>query len=490
MENLETENQVDLELLAEHKIRSELNLEKWSFWIPTQSHRKIEEKKFERELYLTDGSIKKATLTIKPSTDGNLTTQDQKVFYALIKIWETKGKSKDYTYFSLRQLAKVLKVSWGKQIIKTLTNSIERLRLTHFIWEHSYYNAETKNTLEVLEDPFTILGERKLVKRKENGITTKEEGYFKFHELILGNLLANYTKPVLLDVVISFKSEIAQMIYSKVDLFLSDNPRYERRTKELFEDLGLKATAYRYSSKRKQMLVPALAELLGKPLSNGGMIGKANLELTKDGTDLKVVFEKRQKNKNFTLPESQKARKPEIQVEEKLDLTDEEKALLTQILEYGVTEPKALDVLKRTKTALERQIMYYPYLSLSSAVNNPAGWILRAIEKDYAPPTSYKKEAEAKKAKIEFENRNREEQKRLQRQEARFEATERKKELAKGKYLSLPKERQDELYKIYYDKITKRDYKPEHLKLEFVQGLLTQQILTEIYSDIAKGKIT
>ncbi len=172
------------------------------------------------------------------------------------------------------------------------------------------------------------------------------------------------------------------------------------------------------------------------------------------------------------------------------DLTDEEKGLLTQILEYGVSEPKALDVLKRTKTALERQIMYYPYSTLSQSVNNPAGWILRAIEKDYAPPTSYKKEAEAKKAKIEFENRNKEEQKRLQREEARFEATERKKELAKGKYLSFPKERQDELYKLYYDKITKRDYKPEHLKLTFVQGLLTQQILTEIYLDIAKGKVT
>src|SRR5258708_18225007 len=40
------------------------------------------------------------------------------------------------------------------------------------------------------------------------------------------------------------KSEIAQLIYSHIDLMLFDKSKYERRTKELFDDLGLKNGEY------------------------------------------------------------------------------------------------------------------------------------------------------------------------------------------------------------------------------------------------------
>src|SRR5512135_807653 len=41
-----------------------------------------------------------------------------------------------------------------------------------------------------------------------------------FHEQILRNLLANHTKPVHFDVVLSFQSEIAQILYTHLDLIL------------------------------------------------------------------------------------------------------------------------------------------------------------------------------------------------------------------------------------------------------------------------------
>jgi hypothetical protein len=491
MENLETEKQFELELFEEQKIRSELNLEKWSFWQPSQSRGKLKARIIERDIILPNGNKTKAKVEIGFTQKGELTTFDQKVFYALIKIWEEKGKSKTYTYFSLKSIAKKLNISWGSGAIQNLTNSIDKLRITPFLWEHSYYNAQTKETITTSENTFTILDDRKLIRVDKDGYTTKQEGYFKFNDLITNNLLANYTKPVLFDTILSFKSAIAQLIYSKVDLFLTENSRYERRTKELFEDLSLEGESYKNKSKRKQMLIPALLELQGKPLSSGGYIGKAVLEPTKDGSDLKVVFEKRLRLKN-TLPENHKAINTESQKKkEQLTLTDEENELLSSLLEYGVAERQATTLIKREKTAVKAQIMYYPYLTLSPAVNNPAGWILTAIRDNFSPPESYKKKAESLKAKMEAEARTKAEQKRLEKEQAIYEEKERKKELARGKYESFSEARQAEIYEKYYKKITERDYshKPELLNLEFVQGLIRQQVLSAIYGDITKGKI-
>ena len=98
-------------------------------------------------------------------------------------------------------------------------------------------------------------------------MVNKEVGYFRFDDFILKNLLANYTKPVLLDTVLSFESEIAQILYTYLDLILYDKPTYERRTKELFEDLELNGKTYRNLSDsapeivhRNQSLITFAAE--------------------------------------------------------------------------------------------------------------------------------------------------------------------------------------------------------------------------------------
>lgn len=70
---------------------------------------------------------------------------------------------------------------------------------------------------------------------------------------------------------------------------MADKNYYKRTTEGLFSDLDL--SEYKYPSKRKQLLSPALKELEGSELSTG-MISRANLEKTIDGKDCKVVFRK------------------------------------------------------------------------------------------------------------------------------------------------------------------------------------------------------
>lgn len=273
------------------RIRPELNLEKWAIWQPAKSKSQPVERKLRREVPLANGKRVIAEVEVGYTNKGVLTTEDQKTYYALVKHWEDSGKLEDRPiFFSLKRLARLLEKKWGTNVIEALTQSLTRLRVTPLIWTNSYQDSETKQAVEVIE-PFNILSDLKIVRSKTDGHITKQAGYFRFNDYILKNLHANLTKPLLFETVISFRSEIAQILYTYLDLILSDKTLFERRTKELFEEIGLEGKAYRNPSNRKQVLDRALAELNGAPLTTG-RIAAITLEDTKDEKDYKLVVRK------------------------------------------------------------------------------------------------------------------------------------------------------------------------------------------------------
>ena len=272
------------------KIRPELNIEKWSIWQPTNSRAAPKARKLEREFALPDGRKIVAKVEMVPTTRGNLTTEDQRVYYALVRFWEERGRSTSFTPFSLQRLAKLLGRKWGKKTREALVESLMRLRGTLFIWEKAFVDGPERATLGLL-DTFNILSDLKIARRGDDTHLTTEAGYFRFHESILKNLLAHHTKPVRLDVVLSFESEIAQILYTHLDLILSDKSSYERRTKELFKDLGFEGKDDHKPSVRVRKLGAALEEIQGVELTTG-RITKATLEKTKDGADSKLMVRK------------------------------------------------------------------------------------------------------------------------------------------------------------------------------------------------------
>jgi hypothetical protein len=72
---------------------------------------------------------------------------------------------------------------------------------------------------------------------------------------------------------------------------LYDKSRYVRRSKELFDDLGLRNAEYSHMYERKRAIERALKELAGIRLSRG-MLTSATVEKTVDGKDYKVAFSK------------------------------------------------------------------------------------------------------------------------------------------------------------------------------------------------------
>jgi hypothetical protein len=274
------------------KIRPDLNLEKWpAIWQPAKANTKLEDRYLERDLTLADGRQVHAKVKVGFTGEGMLNTEDQKTYYALVKHWYDSGCGDEVTPFSVRKLAKILrKKGWGTNVIESITASLIRLRATPFTWTNSYYDASSKEMLEDVE-LFNILADLKVVRRKKDGHITYEAGFYRFNNFITKNLLSKHTKPVLFDLILEFKSPIAQLLYTHVDLMLFGKSQYERRTLELFDELGLKGKAYKILSNRKQKLIPALKELTGVPVTSG-WISEATLERTKDGKDYKVVFRK------------------------------------------------------------------------------------------------------------------------------------------------------------------------------------------------------
>jgi hypothetical protein len=81
--------------LATHDVvRSDLNIEKWTIWHPKNSRQEQEDVlTFTRETTTPDGkrlSVKVEVHSVRKF--GNLTTEDQRVFYALLAYWNEKGQ--------------------------------------------------------------------------------------------------------------------------------------------------------------------------------------------------------------------------------------------------------------------------------------------------------------------------------------------------------------------------------------------------------------
>ncbi len=283
------------------RVRSELNLEQWSIWLPSNSNRDPAPRVLTRELEGANGQKVIAEVEIAASRKGTLTTEDQRTYYALVEHHQRAGKPGNVVYFSLRGISKSLAKKWGTRTIETLTDSLTRLRANTIVWKNSYYDAATGKAQEELGF-FNIITDLKIITAKQDGHTTRAEGYFKLNDAIIANLERNHTKPVLLDVVIGFKSEVAQILYTQLDRILSkDITTYEKRTKELFAELGLEGRKYTQPSGRKQLLEPAIAELQNTPLTNGYLIRVATLERTVDGKDYKLVVKRgRTRLKNGT----------------------------------------------------------------------------------------------------------------------------------------------------------------------------------------------
>lgn len=278
-------------------VKPELNLEQWPLFIPSQARGRNQQTRTVTRVVetLPNGDTRTESVTVGYCEHGTLTAKDQRVLYALVQNWNEKGCPLNFCHISLYRLLQILRMNDSGANIETIIDSLRRLGGVAITFKSCFHNAESQEEYED-EEPIHILSELKIRTRKRTKEgkyqATKAEGYFLFHSRILKNLIRNYTRPVLFDVVLSLKSDTAQLLYALVDRQLATKESYTKATAALFQEIGLEGKDYHKPSARRRTIEKPLSELIGKRLSSGGIIGVALLEATKDNTDYKVVFKK------------------------------------------------------------------------------------------------------------------------------------------------------------------------------------------------------
>jgi len=269
-------------------IRSELNVERWPLF--TTSKYPSQSREFVRQ-QVERGKVVTKKVVIGKLGDkevGVFRILDLKVFYALIKLWETAGNPFEKSVnFAIHEIAKIIGKAWSGRTYQEIKESLLRLRGIPITWINSFYQKDTDTVEEYLE-LFNILSELKIYTRRQGGAPPIAASSFKFNDRLVRNLLSHYSKPLYLDVVMGLKKEISILLYLHLDLVMADKLVYSRMSGDLIRDLGLSGD-YRFPSYRKRVLSPALEELEGLPLSTGILV-QATIEPCEG--DWQVIFKK------------------------------------------------------------------------------------------------------------------------------------------------------------------------------------------------------
>lgn len=259
----------------------ELNFDFGQLFYPNEQKKIFEIRYFESFIKDADGNEQRVKAIVKADqTLGTLNTFDERVFYCLVEFWQEQARPIKVS-FSEREIARRLKVQWGRQSAKAIDDSLNRLRTVPIQWRGSFFNAGLEQYTEI-KNPFTILSHL-LVESTKNRAFKAQIAEFSFDERIVANLIANHSRPVRLDVILDFRSPLAQSIYTLLERKMYKTPSYHRATRDLFyKDLGILANRYERKAIRHQELRGIRDHLLNLPTSYGEVYNRFEIDETRD----------------------------------------------------------------------------------------------------------------------------------------------------------------------------------------------------------------
>lgn len=274
----------------------ELNIAKFSSFIFTPSHAR-NDALARVKTWVIDIKGKKALakILVEPVDRQILNTFDYRTYLTLQKLWWERPRDpvEGWTAIGLRELARIMKLGWGKKQMLLLKRSLRSLRKVPITWQYSFFDKDAGRH-HLFEEPINLLSRLRIYESRN--IQSRKEGYegvsyFRFNEQIEKNLLRQHTKPVLVDVVMEIRGEVALTLYAFLDVVMADKFAWQRRAARLLEeDLSVRGK-YVWPSERLRLIRRAIEELEGKPISTGLL--QLAMVKTKDGKDYKLIVRKR-----------------------------------------------------------------------------------------------------------------------------------------------------------------------------------------------------
>lgn len=221
------------------------------------------------------------------------TTQTQRALFGIQHLWQTQGgrlvsingKRFGSVCCSSWQLEESLFGSHGgrqRQLIRYLVQQLASVpvKIENYVDQDGY--------LSTLDVTGLIHGRFASSRRAADG-----QMGFPWVEMVVDPVLVDAferkeVKPIDLDVLRSFKSDIAAILYPKIDHHLSTHTSVEMRLDGLVNKLGITNAQMGKRSYRLVKFKEPLAELDGKPISAGGTM-MIDVQPTADGEDWKLV---------------------------------------------------------------------------------------------------------------------------------------------------------------------------------------------------------
>jgi hypothetical protein len=334
---------------------------------------------------------------------------------ALIELWEKAGKPiGEPVHFTIYRITKKLDLKDDGRTYAGIKRSLYGLRQIPIEFVDSFFTPGD-GTFRSLK-PFTVLSYLDIYERRGPGKSHKTRGYgeFQFDRHIRVGLISNYTHPLRLDVINSFKKhkDLAILVYTYIDRNLAFKDRYEIKLKNLFDTLDLSQRHVKYASDRKRVLEPVLDEIIGKELSTG-ILSHAEVVKTVDGQDYKLVcrkkpFPKKLKDQPEQLTLPIETEPDELETPESTNPGSE---LFPLLIGKGLTTKQAAKlILEKDPKDIKMQIEYLPYRvkeykAQKKAINMPA-ILYDSISDNWNVPKGYIeagkiKEREARKLNAE-----------------------------------------------------------------------------------------
>ena len=350
-------------------------------------------------------------LTISAGNHGLTTAIDDEVILALIQMTKSKNNYTDRRVeFSRHELIQLLNWPRTGASYERILLSLKRWTSVFLQYENAWRDNRTKSWVSA---GFHIIDNYEIT---DSRLTDEQldliPSYIIWNKVIFESFQAGYLKPLDYDLCMGLSNSTAKRMYRFVDKRFHHKPDWTFDLKELaHEHIGL-GRNYEGPAHLKRNLRPAIEELesIGflEPLPDSE-------RFPKDGRNWKI----RLIQKTPTLPANPASQQPTLPLPE-----PKPPCLVTELANRGVTRATAAELVERHPAeAIRAKLDVFDWMAGKQdkrLARSPAGYLVKSITDDYAPPKGYvsREERQAREEARRAEEREKAEQRRLQREQA------------------------------------------------------------------------
>lgn len=418
------------------------------------------------------------TLTISASDEYGLPTAlDDEVILGLIQLTNQADFQDRKVHFTRYELIKLLGWRDDTKSYSRISESLKRWLGVTLYYDKAWWSKEEQcwvsENFHIL-DQVTIFDKERRERRLKSKKGDPEAGRssFVWNEVVYDSFQAGYLKQIDMDFFKSLESAISKRVYRFLD------KRFYKRESLIFdlrefalEHIGLNRNYQ--NSEIKRRLAPAIKELEEKGLLEK-LSPKQRFENKSRGV-WTVTF-KRAKGKQHSI-----------------EIRPEDPSLVTELTERGITLATARKLAQvHSEKLIQEKIELVDWLverSDKRVSNNPAGYLYKAIEENYAQPqgfeTKEEKQRKIEKKKQEEAARRAKEEK-IQKKKAAEENSER--ELLDSFWNSLSEQEQGE-FEEEAVKLADKFLSEQYRKGRGDQGLLFKTVRQSIIDNHIRRKL-